>query len=272
MATDQPFRFLDLPKELRLMVYDCLPTTTAHHKIPTSRCAYVKFNIQYLGHYIEPAPRTRLHGQYWPVHSVKIVRKTISGLSILATCQQIASEAGSILHPKLRAISEGPAQFIINSIALESCQLAYMSGRFTLPSSGKKTKLLLDTDEGLAGTDARFPDTMTPRPIHIAIRNSFLDSEPERCTARMQVLRDEIYPLVHAGWVHLYKSPPTYGALHFRMACLTVEEKEAYDLVQPLARTSVTKDEEGAPMRTINSGGFIDEDEWEDEWAEGVRY
>jgi hypothetical protein len=272
MAHDQPFRFLDLPKELRLMVYDCLPTITTHHKIRTSEYAYVQFNIQSLGHYIEAAPRTRFHDRDWPVHSVKIVRKTISGLSIFAICQQIASEAGAILHPKLLAISEGPAQFITNSIALESCQLAYMTGRFSVPSSGKNTKPLLNTDEEMPGDDGCYPTGTTPRPIHIAIRNSFLDSDAERCTTRMEVLRDQIYALVHTVWIHLYTGPPSHGYLHFRMACLTLEEKEAYDKVQPLACTCVSKDDEGTPMRTTNGGEVIESEEWEEEWAEGVRY
>jgi hypothetical protein len=147
-----------------------------------------------------------------------------------------------------------------------------MTGRYSVPSSGKNSKPLLNTDEEMPGHDGCFPIGTTPRPIHIAIRNSFLDSDAERCTTRIEVLRDQLYPLVHTGWIHLYTGPPSHGYLHFRMACLTREEKEAYDKVQPLARTWVLKDDEGTPTRTINSGEVIDSEEWEEEWAEGVRY
>jgi hypothetical protein len=83
------------------MVYDFLPTITTHHEFNMDDYAYVGFDMQFLDHYIEDAPRVRLRNQDWPVCSIRIVRKTISGLAILATCQQIASEARAILHPKL---------------------------------------------------------------------------------------------------------------------------------------------------------------------------
>jgi hypothetical protein len=59
--------------------------------------------------------------------------------------------------------------------------------------------------------------------------------------------------------------------LHFRMATLTANEKEAYDRVLPLALTSVLE-HEGMPTLTIDSGEVLDADEWEDKWAEGERY
>jgi hypothetical protein len=276
MAHDQQFRFLDLPKELRLMVYDCLPTKITHHKISTAFYAYVEFPIRYLGIYIEAALRARLHCGDWPVHSVKIVRKTMSGLAILTACHQIASEAGAILHPKLRAISEGPAQIITNSVGLESSQLACMIGRFSLASSGKEVKHLLDIQEEKPGDDEGLPPGTTFRPVQVAIRNNFLNRDMADEQTRMQVLGDEIFPLVHKGWAHnfvdthFFVDPPPevslYGHLRFRMACLTAQEKEAYDKVQPLALTKITN------TLTIDSAEVIETMEWEDNWAEGVGY
>jgi hypothetical protein len=93
----------------------------------------------------------------------------------------------------------------------------------------------------------------------------------------MSVLRDAMFPQFHL----CYTQPPIYWPLgqnptldrrlHFRMACLTVKEKEAFDIIRPLATMTVTKCE-GAPALIIDSGEVIDAEEWEDEWAEGTRY
>jgi hypothetical protein len=121
----------------------------------------------------------------------------MSGLAILATCQEIASEAGAILHPKLRAMSEDVAQIITNSVALGENDLANIIECFSFASSGKNTKSLLDPDEDVQEDDNIFPPGATSRPVHIALRNSVLDrntADIQRCIVRMRVRREEILP------------------------------------------------------------------------------
>jgi hypothetical protein len=144
MANDEPFRFLDLPEELRLMVYDCLPTKTTHHDIDTEGLVNRRIGDSLVGHFIGDTRRVHVHGGDWLVESIKMVQKTMGGLAILATCQQIASDAGAILHTKLRAISEGLAQIVTNSVALDSYSLRAMIGRFQFASSGRNLKHLIN--------------------------------------------------------------------------------------------------------------------------------
>ncbi|KAF2262070.1 hypothetical protein CC78DRAFT_582993 [Lojkania enalia] len=79
----QPFRFLDLPKELRLMVYGFLPITTIHRTINTSNKEYE----------LE-------HGS----QSITLVIERVP-LQVLVVCRLIHEEASSILLPRIASIS-----------------------------------------------------------------------------------------------------------------------------------------------------------------------
>lgn len=73
MMTSSPFRFLDLPKELRLMVYEHLTTRT------------VSFEI---------------------VAGITLTDLKLPGISILGTCKLINEEASPILHPRIEEIEQ----------------------------------------------------------------------------------------------------------------------------------------------------------------------
>lgn len=70
---DSPFRFLDLPKELRIMVYEYLPRIVRHHEL----CIYSRD--------CKEQPRQKL----------TLVINSVP-LAILAVCRQIKSEAETI--------------------------------------------------------------------------------------------------------------------------------------------------------------------------------
>ena len=125
MADQQVFRFLDLPTELRLMVFKLLPVKTVHHVVRTNDFAFWFNNPRYHStvlaeNFLEEGAHFQTPSSKWPIYSMTIVCKKIPGLAILGTSQKVYLEAGEVLHPKLRAISKLPAQIIVNSISLGS--------------------------------------------------------------------------------------------------------------------------------------------------------
>ncbi|OAL04945.1 hypothetical protein IQ06DRAFT_290923 [Phaeosphaeriaceae sp. SRC1lsM3a] len=89
MSDPQPFRFLDLPRELRLLVFDHLPIKVTHRPC-----------IQQVSQRPDP--------------DIKLIWITLPGLQILATSRELKAEAERIFHPRLRAIQDAPIRLIFN--------------------------------------------------------------------------------------------------------------------------------------------------------------
>jgi hypothetical protein len=82
---------LDLPKELRLMVYELLPIKTKHKVYDAT-----------LAEFSRAGP-----------HSFTVIIKTIPGIQILATNRLINSEASSILAPKMNELLSQPPKMLL---------------------------------------------------------------------------------------------------------------------------------------------------------------
>ncbi|KAF2024446.1 hypothetical protein EK21DRAFT_28914, partial [Setomelanomma holmii] len=83
----KPFRLLDLPKELRLMVYATLTTTWDQCEVPLNR-----------------------EGSYYAT----LINPSLLGVRILATCRVVNDEAGAILEPKLARMLQSPPTMLLS--------------------------------------------------------------------------------------------------------------------------------------------------------------
>jgi len=101
---ERPFRFMDLQKKLRLMIYERLPVTTTHRKLDENS-----------DDNLPPA-----------MSGLTVVRQTITGLAILWTCREIHWEAGAVIQPVLNAIKRTPIRLISTPEMLDSYTLEYV--------------------------------------------------------------------------------------------------------------------------------------------------
>ncbi|ORY19135.1 hypothetical protein BCR34DRAFT_206652 [Clohesyomyces aquaticus] len=99
-----PFRLMDLPKELRLIVYENIPITTKHE---TLACRYHR----------------RMPSEF---ATYTLVVRSIE-TSILATCHHIHNEAVSVIQIKLRRILMHPAMMIVDRTSLDTLS-AHLNG------------------------------------------------------------------------------------------------------------------------------------------------
>jgi hypothetical protein len=92
------FRFLDLPKELRLMVYESLTIKTEH-------CTY-KSCVVY-------CPFEKLNGKV--TYMFTTVTKSLPGVMILGACKLVSDEAERIIRRKLRTILNQPPKILVEA-------------------------------------------------------------------------------------------------------------------------------------------------------------
>ena len=114
---DEPVRFMDLPKELRLIVYEHLPIKTTHYKLDAewlgcTELADLREAFENGDNYVSP------EGIEVPKDSTILLHRTILGIAIPRTSRTLASEAKVILQPKLNALRMSSYRIIANSIAL----------------------------------------------------------------------------------------------------------------------------------------------------------
>jgi hypothetical protein len=96
LAKRQILSFLDLPTELRLLVYQHLSVQRQYHKI----------SIPYTYKPLEKSHEGRT--------KFIIIIRSVPGISILATCKPINEEAGPILVPLRKQITSKPPQILMD--------------------------------------------------------------------------------------------------------------------------------------------------------------
>ncbi|KAF2128563.1 hypothetical protein P153DRAFT_386681 [Dothidotthia symphoricarpi CBS 119687] len=93
----QPFRFLDLPAELRMMVYECLSISVHHHVLD------------------DP---TQLPG-YFTRSTITLVTKSIE-TSIFSTCRKVNAEAVPSLAHHLDKLRSVPTHFVVDFASMDT--------------------------------------------------------------------------------------------------------------------------------------------------------
>jgi hypothetical protein len=86
MTDIKRFRFLDLPKELRLLTYESIAAKKTHHRVKPGK-----------------------HDQH---HNLRYIRTTLLGIEILRTCRQVHGEAIEIIRGRLESIKNSPVRII----------------------------------------------------------------------------------------------------------------------------------------------------------------
>jgi hypothetical protein len=113
MPDSRAFRLLNLPVELRLMVYERLPGK--HYsflfEIKTDSKAVTTHHITVQGSlYHNHTPMVRMEH---PTNTITLVTKTCE-TSILATCRAVNLEATRVLGPRLEKLRTEPARIIVD--------------------------------------------------------------------------------------------------------------------------------------------------------------
>ncbi|KAH6866555.1 hypothetical protein BKA58DRAFT_388209 [Alternaria rosae] len=105
---NKPFRFLDLPADLRYMVYEEIEISTCHYRLE------------------DPTFYSDSSEEATPSSYMTLVVKSLL-LALLATCRLIHHEAAPYLAHKLETLRNEPSHFTIDSTSLYSLVNSYNS-------------------------------------------------------------------------------------------------------------------------------------------------
>ncbi|KAH8731564.1 hypothetical protein GQ44DRAFT_698946 [Phaeosphaeriaceae sp. PMI808] len=281
---DAPFRFMDLPRELRLMVYEFLPVKTTHHTLEARGLHIRIFNTPML-RFSEPG---HLHTNSFEIpvldKRIKVVHQTIEGLSILRTSKEVYADAIDILHKRLVLMSNWPIQIITNSIGLKSRELKFFIRCLTHNAcesfyDSRKALEPGHREASHANTEEAYKHRF--RTIHIAIRDCFQDEDFRRgrTLGRMTGL-ETMYGRFQGDVRRFFERFGAEGVVEqptrdlkvvVRFALLSEGEIGVADAVRPLRQVVDLRPVTPAPELFMGTGVNIGEEEWNLRWAEGER-
>jgi hypothetical protein len=254
MAKPHTFRFLDLPKEIRLMVYERLPRKVSHHAFTGP-----------------------FESSNWS--SIHLVYVTLPGVVILATCRQIRNEAETILRPHLLAIQKQPVRLIrptrdpshasiINFLdCLTSSRLGFDGAQDVrnLINVQPSEQIPLNTD--------LFVNNVVLR-VEIALRDTFADSEAKlRHTyyqTQLLIMFQKHFERRARYWSHAGRSA-FHVRIRFQATSLLADDQVASGNIAGQSLDVFSNGESMVDTLVHNNEG-IERVEWESDWAEGERY
>jgi hypothetical protein len=266
---DQPFRFLDLPVELRLMVYERVPIKTTHHKLD-----YDSLTLAQLKNGEED--------------SVTFLHEAVSGSSILFACRQIFSEARSTLHFRAQALRLRPIRIIASPDVIKTDEsrshLACLSYS-ACPANSDIRHFLHESHRdiyyhyNMSGTQP--PNAFhASRKIEVAIvfksNNTSVQSLANYTTIpkRMWDVRVAYTNLRikfrdnFQGYLRLVATQDVHVTC--RMALMSAKEQVKFDSHRPFFCSTGIRTATGDFYLCL--GGNIDEEEWERDWAGSERF
>ncbi|KAH7080918.1 hypothetical protein FB567DRAFT_606344 [Paraphoma chrysanthemicola] len=253
MSDPQPFRVLDLPTEIRLMVYERLPTMITHHST-----AYFGLELPHL-----------------PV----LIYLTIAGINILATCSQINNEAGAVLKPRLIDMRKSPVRMTVDSRHMRDSYFDYCIRILKCLSHGdlncshiKDWPTIFTQEETCFMTHTHTTNVsshLETRHVEIAWKapkdpNLLDDAVGDLCLNFDNFCDDAKY--------YLGGTRESIVKIRVRPALLASHGKAIFERIQPFESspfwTNYVSKPKQATLR-IEGGDYIEKEEWQKDWAEG---
>jgi hypothetical protein len=257
--SESPFRFLDLPKELRLMVYEFLPIKTTHYDIQDLACVRYQTGDKT---YTWSAP-----SRYWST-SINLVIKPLPA-SILATCKPIYEEAQPIHAKKLDDIFARPARLILDTHCSDLTEIqeffplliqTIVNGKLLKGSSRRAEEMVEKNMKAIC----YFVDDKPSNPAAKRPSRTFelaITGPKEMTTLCYTQLAGMIIQLMHGGCAGTLRTL-TGGDAEEESSMMRVNSSNGIFFVSNVYE----------PYGVWKNGGVVEKEEWACEWAEGFRY
>jgi hypothetical protein len=280
----EQFRFADLPKELRFIIYDSLPVQSERYGIESQweNCESLPDLLQQIDRHDNI--RATYHDPEASKPILTLVHSKFRSLAILRTCRWIASEAGVILQPKLKAMRTLPVRIVVNSWAIKSLELKHVLRCFSHSACGaySDVRVLLCPGHLRKSHDhGRESREFAYRQIHIAIYNTSADwntAPIDLSASERQLIQLEMYRELQGDLKKFYmyqcsagEQPTRDLRIHVRPALLWPGERAAFEQVRPLGAVIKLDATRTTPSLQITGGEPIERKEWMRDWIDSNR-